>query len=116
LKRITVSSGDMVASRSASSVSIIPTALTQNTSDTLFKIEHGAIFWRPAAVPTTRKGRERGHPRSSLGLRLKLRHDHTLHEHSQKQRARVPAPRRQGQRRLVIVFSHHRDLWADFCR
>lgn len=100
-----------------------PYCVTQSTNDTLFKIEHAAIFWRGALTepgwqqwPAVPQRTRAGHPRSSLGLQLKLRHDHTLHEYSQKQRARVPAPRRQGQRRLVIVFSHHRDLWADSCR
>jgi hypothetical protein len=46
-----------------------PTTLIQGTNDTLFKIEHGVIFWSGAlteaggqewpAVPTFRKGREK---------------------------------------------------------
>jgi hypothetical protein len=67
----------MVASRSASSISIIPTAVTHSTNDTLFKIEHGGNFWRgalteagwqqwPAVPQRTREGAPKIKPGSPV--------------------------------------------------
>src|ERR1700679_1150265 len=99
------------------------TRVIQSTNDTLVKFEHGGNFLE-RCTDRSRLARRAGRPAKDARGAPKIKPGSPVetearpHATRTKSKAAAKSVRsaRAGSKAARHLFSHHRDLWADFCR